>query len=57
MKKVIFAIGLIVSLVACSGAVKEEAPVADSTAVSCCAVDSTVCPLIDTTAVDSVKVK
>ncbi len=55
MKKVIFAIGLVVALASCGSEVKEVAPVAvDSTAT--CVEDSAACPLIDTTACcDSIK--
>lgn len=55
MKKTIFALGLMVALASCGGAAKEEAPVADSTAVAVdttakCATDS--CAAVcDTTAV------
>lgn len=50
MKKVIFAIGLVVTLASCGGTVKEEvAPVAVDSTVTC-VVDSAACPLIDTTA-------
>lgn len=49
MKKVIFAIGLVVALASCGGEVKEMAPVAVDSTTTCVA-DSAACPLIDTTA-------
>lgn len=56
MKKVIFAIGLVVTLASCGGAVKEVAPVAVDSTVTC-AVDTVACPLIDTLVVVPVKAK
>ena len=56
MKKVIFAIGLVVSLASCSGTGKGEATVASDSTVTV-AVDSAAIPLNDSTAVDSIKAK
>ena len=53
MKKVIFALVIATSLVACGGNASTEAPKADSTAVAVdtTKVDSTVAPVADTAAV------